>query len=62
MSCNDFGISINSRLYVLENAPRAGNFGDDMTFLDDEDPQLFRRSGIIAAFENLEQAKRLAYF
>jgi hypothetical protein len=27
--------------------------------LDDDDPQLFRRMGIIAAFDSLERAKKL---
>lgn len=30
-----------------------------MGVIDDEDPQLFRRSGIIAAFDSLERAKKL---
>jgi hypothetical protein len=35
------------------------SFNDDMGVIDDEDPQLFRRSGIIAAFDSLERAKKL---
>ncbi|CAF3453887.1 unnamed protein product [Rotaria socialis] len=45
-----------NRLYVQENTPRTGSCTDDIMVIDDEDPQLFRRTGIIAAFENLEQA------
>ena len=29
-----------------------------MGLTDGEDPQLFRRSGVIAAFDSLEQAKK----
>ncbi|CAF2044519.1 unnamed protein product [Rotaria magnacalcarata] len=45
-----------NRLYVQENTPRTSSCTDDIMLIDDEDPQLFRRTGIIAAFENLEQA------
>jgi hypothetical protein len=29
-----------------------------MVLIDDDDPQLFRRKGIIAAFDSLERAKK----
>jgi hypothetical protein len=32
-----------------------------MGLLDDDNPQLFRRTGIIAAFDSLERAKLLVY-
>ncbi|CAF3694749.1 unnamed protein product [Rotaria sordida] len=47
-----------NRLYVQENSVRNGSFSDDMMLMfDDEDPELFRRTGIIAAFDSLERAK-----
>ncbi|CAF3984611.1 unnamed protein product [Rotaria sp. Silwood2] len=46
-----------NRLYIQENTVRNGSFTDDMLLMDDEDPQLFRRTGIIAAFDSLERAK-----
>lgn len=31
---------------------------ENLGILDDDDPQLFRRTGIIAAFDSLERAKK----
>ena len=45
-------------LYVQEHSIPVNNFNDDMGLVDDEDGQLFRRSGIIAAFNSLEHAEK----
>ena len=45
------------RLYVQENSLKTNSSHDDLGLLDDDDPQLFRRMGIIAAFDSLERAK-----
>jgi hypothetical protein len=47
------------RLYVQENSGQIMSSNDDIGSLDDENPQLFRRMGIIAAFDSLERAKKL---
>jgi hypothetical protein len=36
---------------------QTNSFNDDMGLNDDENPHLFRRTGIIAAFDSLERAK-----
>lgn len=46
------------RLYVQENSLKTNSSHDDLGLLDDDDPQLFRRTGIIAAFDSLERAKK----
>ncbi|CAF0807590.1 unnamed protein product [Adineta steineri] len=46
-----------NRLYVQEHTGRRGSFSDEMAVVDDDDPQLFRRKGVIAAFDSLERAK-----
>jgi hypothetical protein len=33
-----------------------------MGLTDDDNPQLFRRMGIIAAFDSLERAKKFVFF
>ena len=49
------------RLYVQEHAAQWNSFQDDMGLLDEENPQLFRRMGIIAAFDSLERVKKFVY-
>jgi len=48
-----FLIIIICRLYAQEHSARSTSFSEDMVLIDDDDPQLFRRNGIIAAFDSL---------